>query len=131
MRKILGPFKNTNILIFKGKAATSHYWAVFQNLQGVIADHPISIEFPLCALHFKLVSLGANRKLKDAKEGALCSLKQDHFPLLSGHERMELRAMTWRALTEQERATYHFPISEGSPSLENGKRLILRNPMYL
>jgi len=130
MRRILGPFKNTNILIFKGKAAPFHYWVVLQDFQGGIADHPIAIEFPLCALHFKLVSFGANKTLEDAMVGVLSSLAQYHFPHLSGHEQMELSKMTWRTLTAQEKATYHFPIGGRFPILQDGDRILHENPMF-
>lgn len=108
MRSILGPFKNTYIMIHKGKQVPHYCWAAFQFPDGTKFKPSTVIRIPTGVLFCRTASFGAEKILREAKIAAIKSVLTDHFGPLSDEELCELRAMKWRAMTKQENMLFRF-----------------------
>lgn len=108
MHRILGPFKNTYVMIHKGKWVRHYCWAAFQFPEGTKFEASTVVEIPMGFMFCKTASFGADVTLHEAKTSVINSLLTDHFDRLSDRELDELRAMKWRTMTKRERMRFRF-----------------------
>ena len=108
MRLTLGSFKNTYIMIHKGKKVPHYCWSALQFPEGTKLEPPTVIGIPTGFLFCKTASFGADRTLREAKISVTNSVLDDHFGPLSDDELFELRARKWRAMTKRENMLFQF-----------------------
>lgn len=128
MRRTLGPVKNARVLLFKTNGDCFYRWAIVQYSEGIDSIKDVVVDFPLGVLSCRVMSFGVSLTEEAARRNAIRTLEEYHFPNMSAHEKIALRGLKWRPLTENEKKRTH--IRGNFPPIEAGEHLIARNAHF-